>query len=133
MDLWAEAAPRLKDMLFLPGCTSAMAKEGMIVSLTDQDSANDIERLPGALGTSSLALLLSEHRPLTPLSINRVKPSIETLADGSYPYMKPMYLITKGTPTGQVARFINFVFSPEGQTILRATGHWSSGEKRPAN
>ena len=104
---------------------SAMAREGMIVATNDQESVDSIGRLPGALGTSSLALLLSEKRPLTPLAINGVVPSVETIADGSYPYLKSMYLVIKSTPSAQVSRFLSFVLSPEGQTILRATGHWS--------
>lgn len=111
----------------------AMAQEEMIIALTDQDSVNNVERLPGALGTASLALLLSERRSLTPLALDGVRPSVETLAEGSYPYMKTMYLVTKGSPDGPVARFIDFVASPAGRTILRANGHWVGDEQRPAN
>lgn len=62
---------------------AALARKGMIVALTDQDSANDMQRLPGALGTSSLALLLSENRPLVPLALHGVTPSVETIAHGT--------------------------------------------------
>ncbi len=108
----------------------AMAKDGMVVAFTDQDSANDIQRLPGALGTSSLALLRAEQRPLVPLALNGVTPSVETLANGTYPYAKSAYLVSKGTLTGQMARFIEFIFSPAGQAILYDTGHWVSDLQR---
>lgn len=102
---------------------AAHAREGMVIGVTDQDSANEAERLPGSIGTSSLALLLSENRKLQPIAINGVKPTIQTLAQGSYPYVKPMYIVTKGKPTAHVQRFIDFTMSAEGRELLARLGH----------
>lgn len=119
--LLAAFSPAVKQSLAL-----AMAKEGMVVAMTDQDSAKDLVRLPGSLGTTSLAILLSEGHALTPLALDGRVPSVATLADGTYPYFKPLFVVTKGAPTGEVARFLNFLFSPAGHQVLSATGHWSA-------
>ena len=103
--------------------TEALARPGMQVAVTDQDSANDIARLPGGLGTSSLALILTESRPLWMIPIDGVTPSIKTLADGTYPYAKTMYIVTKGTPPEGLRKFTEFVFSARGRAILEKTGH----------
>lgn len=102
---------------------AAMSREGMVVAMTDQDSADGIERLPGGLGTSSLALLRAEGRRLHALAIDGVRPSVASVADGSYPHAKPMYLVTKGVASPSVAQFLAFVGSPEGRRILTETGH----------
>lgn len=102
---------------------AAMSREGMVVAMTDQDSADGIERLPGGLGTASLALLRAEGRRLHPLAIDGVRPSVASVADGTYPHAKRMYLVTKGTPPHSVAQFLAFLDSPEGRRILTETGH----------
>lgn len=116
--LLASFSPAIKE-----GLASAMAREGMITALTDQDSATEISRLPGGLGTSSLALILSEKRPLFPLAIEGVTPSAKSLADGTYPYAKTLYFATYGKASASVTRFIAFVQSAEGRRILADTGH----------
>lgn len=101
----------------------ALARDGMIVAVTDQDSASEILRLPGALGTSTLALILSERRALYALPIDGVAPSVKSLANGTYPYARSLYLATKGTPPEAVAHFIDFIRSAEGRRILSENGH----------
>ena len=105
---------------------TAHSREGMVIAVTDQDSADAVERLPGAFGTSSLALILSEHRKLYVVPVNGVQPSPSTLADNSYPYMKVMCLVTKGPPSATAQRFIDYVGSTEGRALLAQTGHWVS-------
>ncbi len=114
----AAFSPAVKDAL-----GRAMAREGMITGITDQDSATEIARLTGGLGTSSLALILSEKRDLSALAIDGVSPSAKTIADGSYPYVKTLYIVTKGNPAPPVERFIGFMGSAAGRQILADTGH----------
>lgn len=108
----------------MPGVLAdALAREGMVVAATDREAADAIERLPGALGTSSLALVLSENRRLTPLAIDGVRPSPQTLADGSYRFGKSLWLVVPTKPTPMTARFLEFLASPDGRKILADTGH----------
>jgi phosphate transport system substrate-binding protein len=111
--------------------TVALQREGMVMAITDQDSVNTIEKLPGAFGTSTLALLLSERRALVPLAVNGVAPSVATLADHTYPYLKSMYVVTKPDDAPTVQRFLAFLHSAAGREILHQTGHWVA-EERPA-
>ncbi len=105
---------------------AALSREGMRIAFTDNDSADAIESTPGALGTSLLALLISESRSLKPLSLNGVMPSPKTIADGSYPYFKSLYMLTKAQPQASemTQRFISFVLSAQGHKILAQLGHW---------
>jgi phosphate transport system substrate-binding protein len=109
---------------------TAFSRKGLTFALTDQDSANSIATIPGALGTSTLTLILSEKRPLKPLSLNGVGPSPESIADGSYPYFKRLFIAThprKSSPLAQ--RFVSFVFSEAGRTILISNGNFPLSSK----
>lgn len=52
------------------------------------------------------------------LRIEGQLPSRDNLAGQTYPLTQPMYLVTKGTPTGRARQFIDFVLSPAGQSIV---------------
>ncbi len=104
---------------------SALARQGMVTAITDQENAGAMGRLRGGFGAATLAQITAEHRPLRVLRMNGVMPSIAALADGSYPYYKILYAVT-GPRAGRGTRaFIQFLFSPEGRAILARTGHLS--------
>ena len=110
-------SPEIKQAL-----AKALGREGLIIASTDQDAANNLERLQGAVGTSTLSLIQSENRPLRMLSINGVIPSLATLADGSYPYAKSFHFVTAATPSAAMVRFAKFVRSGEGRRVLQQNG-----------
>jgi phosphate transport system substrate-binding protein len=101
----------------------AMSRPGMFVALTDHEAADVIGRGPERFGTSTLALIVSENRPLRVLSFNGVVPTLKTLADGSYPLSKTLALVTNLSLSHHGASFIDFVFSPEGRKILEESGN----------
>jgi phosphate transport system substrate-binding protein len=103
---------------------TAHAREGMVVAPTDQESASQIERLPGSLGASTLALVLSENRKIFALPFDGVMPSVKAISDKSYPHFKSMFIVTKGNRSPAVDKFVRFVLSAEGRAILEQLGHW---------
>lgn len=52
-----------------------------------------------------------------------VTPSEETVRKGLYPIARPLYLYTKGVPTGLAKDFIDFSLSDKGQQIVEETGY----------
>lgn len=123
--LLAGFSPQMKQAV-----DAAHARPGMVVGVTDQDSADEAERLPGSIGTSSLALLLAEGRRLQPVALDGVKPTLQALAQGRYPHVKPMYIVTRDKPTGSVRRFVDFVLSAEGREVLARVGHVTGSATR---
>lgn len=101
---------------------AALARTGLLVAFTDQDTADALEKQAGSLGPSTLALVLSEQRSIKPLAFNGVTPSVEALKDGSYPYHKPLYVVTRSAPSPLVKEFIDFMQSPAGNQILTRNG-----------
>jgi phosphate transport system substrate-binding protein len=101
----------------------ARNREGLVIAMTDQEAADRAERLPGSLAMSTLALTLSERRKLTVLNFNGVIPSLKSLADGTYPHHKKLFIVTKGPVAGTARDFIEFIQSSAGRAILEANGH----------
>ncbi|MBI5014796.1 MAG: substrate-binding domain-containing protein [Deltaproteobacteria bacterium] len=99
----------------------ALAREGLVVAATDQEAADTLEKVPGALGSTTLALIRAEGRRLTPLRLNGVTPSPEAVGSGRYPLAKTLYLVLGPSPAGR--RFLAFLGSPEARRILEETGH----------
>jgi len=103
--------------------TVAVAMKGIDFPATDQDAAEMIARVPGAMGSSSLALIISENRPLKPLAIDGIVPSVETMRKGAYPFAKPLYVVTGPKPSEATRRFIAFLTSERGREILSSAGY----------
>lgn len=102
--------------------TMALSREGMIVANTDRDSVDAIAKTPGAIGTSTLAQLICEKRPLKALAVDGVTPSFRSLRDGQYPYQKSLYVVTARPAPKTVSEFIQFLHSPRSQAMLAELG-----------
>lgn len=102
----------------------AEQRKGMLFAVTDQETADNIEKIPGALGPSTLAQILSEKRGLKALKLNGVEPSAKSIADGSYPLHKRLFIVTSSKTPPSAQQFAAFVRSPPSREILRQTGHW---------
>ncbi len=102
----------------------AYHRHGIPVALTDQESADMIARVPGAIGTSTLALILSEKKPIKALNLDGVAPTVENLQNKTYPMYKKLYLVYNNDHNLQnLNAFLNFIYSDKGQSILLNTGH----------
>ena len=109
--------------------TAAQTRTGMIMARTDKDNADSIENIPGALGTTTLAEIISEKRGLQAMALNGVTPGLSTLADGKYPYYKSFFMLTTLQPTALTQQFLAFVNSAAGREILHHNGHWLAPAK----
>lgn len=102
---------------------AASKRRGMLSANTDNEAANLVEHTAGAFAVSTLALIESEKRPLTALTIDGRVPSVASLIDGSYPYYKSLWMIVGANAGAQTKLFAGFVQSAPGQAVLRACGH----------
>ena len=106
---------------------AALSRPGMIIASTDQDAVEMLEKTVGALGVTALSIVHAEKRRLNLLPINGVVPSTKALGDGSYRYVKAMYLVRMGAGTDLVQRFNAFVASREGRQLLLTAGYLVAG------
>ncbi len=108
---------------------AAMARPGMIIAITNQESTAAVARTPGALGGATLTEVISEKRPVNILSFNGVQPSVKGIADRSYPLVKSFYLVTTPKTPAEARQFAQFVLSPAGRKILTKNGCLAVGAK----
>jgi phosphate transport system substrate-binding protein len=62
------------------------------------------------------------NKSLKPLPVDGVKASVETALSKEYPLSRELYMYTNGEPAGEVAKFIAFVKSADGQKIVAKEG-----------
>lgn len=108
----------------LPAALDAAAeRRGMLDAATDTECADLIERTPGAFGPSTLALIESERRPLVPLVLDGVAPSVDNLVVGRWTHHKELLLVLPAQPAPLALRFVAFLQGPDGRRLLSAHGH----------
>ncbi len=81
-----------------------------------EDGDQQVSHFPIAIAVLSRSMvdaprvkvLRVDGQPLNPTAV----------AQKQYPLVKPLLLVTKGPPRGAVQQFLDFVLSPEGQTIM---------------
>jgi len=62
------------------------------------------------------------NKSVKPLQVDGIMGSVETALSKKYPMSRELYMYTNGEPTGDVAKFIAFVKSAEGQKIVVKEG-----------
>ena len=102
----------------------AEQRRGVAMAMSDQEAANDIDRIAGAIGPSSISLMIAEKSPLRALRLDGVEPTPAKIASGAYRHYKRLFLVTGAKPKVATQRFIAFVQSPAGRKVLAQTGHW---------
>jgi len=106
------------------------SRSDAVVALTAQEAADLIERIPGAIGLSTLSLIRSEKRHMKALSIDGVAPNATNVASGAYPLVIGQYLVTRPNPPERIRRFIEFVRSEPGKRLLDESGNYVGSQKR---
>lgn len=59
---------------------------------------------------------------VAPLALDGVVPSLENVKSGKYTVARGLYSNTKGEPNGLTKKFIDYLFSPEGQQLVAQKG-----------
>ncbi|OGW36101.1 MAG: hypothetical protein A2X58_02660 [Nitrospirae bacterium GWC2_56_14] len=101
----------------------ALAREGMLMAVTNQESNAMIDKTSGSIGFSTLTQIMTENHPVKALAIDGMNPVTNNGANKHYPLMKTLSLLTKPAASPAVRRFIDFVRSPEAARLLRKTGN----------
>ncbi|MBF0350430.1 MAG: phosphate ABC transporter substrate-binding protein [SAR324 cluster bacterium] len=56
------------------------------------------------------------------LNLNGVDPSVQNISNGTYKLFRPLYIVTAVKMTPDVAKFIDYIKSPEGQAVIQSQG-----------
>ena len=72
-----------------------------------------------AIGYMSLGIVSDVAKPV---ALDGVRPTVEAAIAGKYPLVRPFLFVLNGQPRPAAARFIDYVLSPEAQSILAREG-----------
>lgn len=127
------------DTRILAGLSPAMAealaacglRPGVPVAATDHDVVRLVETVPGAIGLSTLGLVLTGHHPVKMLSLGEHPPLAQGRVNPRYAVQKQLYLVTTKHPTEPVRQFVGYARSAPARDLLQSNGYLpvSSGTK----
>jgi phosphate transport system substrate-binding protein len=91
---------------------------------SSQAIADEVAANTGAVGYYGMGYVSKKQKPISVAKdegSEYAAPVIENVLNGKYPISRPLFLYTKGEPTGPVKKFVDFALSKEGQDIVLAT------------
>ncbi|MSP63942.1 MAG: hypothetical protein EXR72_27090 [Myxococcales bacterium] len=101
----------------------AYARGRMRVLYHDRSMVEALVATPGAIGVTSLGALTAGHPALKVLALDGLRPSVATLADGTWPAARPLAWVLRRDRAGRARPFLDFAASPEGARIARRCGY----------
>jgi phosphate transport system substrate-binding protein len=110
-------SPEVADALDAAG-----KRRGMLVGTTNTECNDLIDRVPGAVGPTTLLQIRAEKHQLRALTWNGVAPSLENLESGRYPLVKSIHVVYRSPGRGAVRSLVGFLGSPSGRALLRELG-----------
>lgn len=88
------------------------ASSGLILQAVAQNK--------NAIGYESFGYL---NNTVKAVSIEGISATTANAVSKKFPYVRPLNLLTKGTPSGLSAKFVNYLLSPEGQKLIASDGY----------
>ena len=102
-----------------------MGKDALIADTAILQPSNGairttVSTTPHSIGYISMGYI---DETVKAIKVDGVEPSEENAANGTFPIVRPLNLITFGDPAGVVKAFMDFVLSPEGQALVVEEGY----------
>ena len=79
-----------------------------------------VSTTPNSVGFLSFSYL---DESVKALAIDGAEPTAANAANGSYPIMRPLNMMTKGAPSGLAEAYLDFALSAEGQAVVEEEGY----------
>ncbi len=94
---------------------------GALLQASNGAVAQAVSKNKNAIGYIGIGYVNENVKVLT---VNGVEGKAETTLNGKFPISRPLYMFTRGWPTGDTLNFINYVLHPDkGQTLVGSAGY----------
>jgi phosphate transport system substrate-binding protein len=100
----------------------AYRRPGIPVGATDQENAVLAQRTADSFAVTTLLQVRAEKLSLTPLSLDGVAPTPQTIANGSYPMPLQVCLLVGRDASAAVHRVASHITTPAGRRLARTFG-----------
>ncbi len=104
-----------------------MRQDGPFIEAGENDNLI-VQRLqadPGALGIFGYSFLYENQDTLQPVAINGIEPNPDTIADGSYPVSRPLFVYVKNAHRGVIPGLEEFVTEYVSENAIGDGGYLS--------
>lgn len=99
--------------------TSVNLKKDALIQDSNGTIRETVANDANSIGYLSHGLL---NDKIKAVKIDGQEASKESIVGGNYKLVRPIYLLTKGNPQGEVKNFIDYILSSEGQKTIEADG-----------
>jgi len=94
---------------------------GALLQASNGAVAQAVSKNKNAIGYIGIGYVNENVKVLT---VNGVEGTAETTLNGKFPISRPLYMFTRGWPTGDTLNFINYVLHPDkGQKLVGSAGY----------
>ena len=94
---------------------------GALLQASNGAVAQAVSKNKNAIGYIGIGYLNENVKALT---VNGVEGTPETTLSGTFPISRPLYMFTRGWPTGDTLNFVNYVLHPQkGQKLVGEVGY----------
>ncbi len=87
---------------------------------------SEVRRNPNAIGYDGLGYVDAEHEKIISIAADSdlefIPPTVETASEGSYPLARNLFMYTAGEPSGDLADYLAWILSADGQEIVARLG-----------
>lgn len=108
----------IRKILF--GGEAVPAPAGAIQAKSSGPLEKKVEAHPWAFGVTGVSS--ARKRNVKIMSIDGAEATSAKIAAGDYGTFRPLYLATKGVPSGETGKFISWLLSDEGQDVVEKAG-----------
>lgn len=100
-----------------------------VIMRHEPELINALNNTLNSIGTFSLAYAISNELSVKRLRLNNIEPTPENVQTGKYKMMRKLGIVCSKKPTAKTQAFLDFIFSLQGQEVLRKSGFVSSTEE----
>jgi phosphate transport system substrate-binding protein len=98
---------------------NAKTRPDALFQASNQAIASTVASTPGAIGYVGLGFTSG----VKAVTVNGIEATKETVLANKYPFSRPLFMYTNGSPKGAKKDFIDFVLSKEGQRLAEENGY----------
>jgi phosphate transport system substrate-binding protein len=113
--------PRSQSITYKPKGAATFGQFLLPAVTMNTEVLAQVAKNPGGFTFITLGLVrerIAKGEHFAILSFNGIAPTEAAVRDGTYPFARSLFLLTKGAPTGPVKALVEAVLSPEGQQII---------------
>jgi len=114
-----DEASGTREVFWEKGLNKGVIAPGANVVVSNGAMKSAVSQDPYGIGYVSVGHI---DRTVTPVALDGVIPTLQTVIKGSYKISRGLYSNTKGEPSGLTGTFIDYLYTPEGRKIIEKHG-----------